>query len=188
MILGTVAEYVAGDGISIIIDGEDTSTEKKYTFLASYSPQVNDRILIEEVGDSYVVLGKIADESSSNTSIKLRTGTTPNIVELVDGAGEVISSVTVNRVAQDSGGHTISSTYGAKLASGTTPNIVILQTPNGVQLSTVTVNRVAEATSLMNQAYSNHNFLIQFRNGGNTTNPTLQFRVGTGSWYTLAKA
>ncbi len=58
MILGTVAA-VDSAGVQILIDGESTPTTKKYKRLSSYSPVVNDRVLIAEIGGSYVVLGKV---------------------------------------------------------------------------------------------------------------------------------
>lgn len=58
MILGKVT-VVDSNGVQLLIDGEDEPTTKKYKRLASYSPAVNDRVAIEKVGDSYVVLGKI---------------------------------------------------------------------------------------------------------------------------------
>lgn len=59
MIIGTVKSITAGVGVSVQIDGETSATEKKYAYLSSYSPVVNDRVLIAEVAGSYVVLGKI---------------------------------------------------------------------------------------------------------------------------------
>lgn len=59
MIIGTVKSNTSGSGLTIQIDGETSATTKKYTYLASYTPAVNDRVLIAEVAGSYVVLGKI---------------------------------------------------------------------------------------------------------------------------------
>lgn len=58
MILGTITSTNA-NGILLKIDGEDTATTKRYTFLSPYYPTANDRVLVEEVGDQYVILGKI---------------------------------------------------------------------------------------------------------------------------------
>ena len=47
-------------GISIQFDGETSASAKKYKRLASYSsPAVNDRVLLVNVGGTYIVLGKI---------------------------------------------------------------------------------------------------------------------------------
>lgn len=59
VILGTVKSNTSGSGVTVQIDGESSATTKKYTYLSSYSPAVNDRVLIAEVGGSYVILGKI---------------------------------------------------------------------------------------------------------------------------------
>lgn len=58
MIFGKVTAFDSG-GVQLLIDGEEETTIKKYKRLSSYSPTVNDRVAIEKVGDSYVVLGKI---------------------------------------------------------------------------------------------------------------------------------
>lgn len=58
MMLGTVMS--ANDsGVTIKIDGETSASTKRYVFLSSYFPLQDDRVLIEEVGGEYVVLGKI---------------------------------------------------------------------------------------------------------------------------------
>ena len=59
MILGTVQTITPGAGVTVLIDGETSATVKKYTYLSSYTPAVNDRVLIAEVAGSYVILGKI---------------------------------------------------------------------------------------------------------------------------------
>lgn len=59
MILGTVSAVDNNNGLQLIIDGEDTATTKKYTYVSSYVPTVNDRVLIEKIGGSYVVMGKV---------------------------------------------------------------------------------------------------------------------------------
>ena len=59
MIIGTVKSSTSGAGVTVQIDGESSATTKKYTYLSSYTPAVNDRVLIAEVAGSYVILGKI---------------------------------------------------------------------------------------------------------------------------------
>ena len=49
MILGTISAVDDDNGLQLIIDGEDTATTKKYTYMASYVPAANDRVLIEEI-------------------------------------------------------------------------------------------------------------------------------------------
>lgn len=59
MILGTISSYSSGSGVTLTIDGETSPTTKEYMFLGSYTPVVGDRVLIEEISDSYVVLGAV---------------------------------------------------------------------------------------------------------------------------------
>ena len=62
MILGKISAVDDDNGLQLIIDGEDAATTKKYTYMASYVPTANDRVLIEEVGGSYVIMGKVVSE------------------------------------------------------------------------------------------------------------------------------
>lgn len=55
--LGTVTS-ISG-GISVQFDGETTPSTKLYKRLASYSPTVNDRVLLVNVGGTYIIVGKI---------------------------------------------------------------------------------------------------------------------------------
>lgn len=59
MLLGTISSYTSGEGVKLTIDGESAPTAKNYMFLGSYTPVVGDRVLIEEISGSYVVLGKV---------------------------------------------------------------------------------------------------------------------------------
>lgn len=59
MILGTIGSYTAGQGVTLIIDGEDAPTTKSYYILKSYNPTVGDRVMIQEISGTYVVLGQV---------------------------------------------------------------------------------------------------------------------------------
>jgi len=59
MILGTITTWTNNGGVTVTIDGEEAPTTKKYMWLNSYLPQVGDRVLIAEIGGSYVILGKL---------------------------------------------------------------------------------------------------------------------------------
>lgn len=61
MLLGTISAVIENAGLRLTIDGESSPTTKEYRFLDSYIPQVGDRVLVAETGDSYVVLGKVTD-------------------------------------------------------------------------------------------------------------------------------
>lgn len=43
----------------IKFDGESSASSKKYSLLASYTPAINDRVLLAAVSGTYVILGKI---------------------------------------------------------------------------------------------------------------------------------
>ena len=58
MIIGTIASVEAG-AASVIIDSEDTATKKMYKSINSYSPKVGDRVLLDRIGGSYVIIGSI---------------------------------------------------------------------------------------------------------------------------------
>ena len=62
MILGTISAVDNDNGLQLIIDGEETATTKKYTYMASYVPAANDRVLIEEISGSYVIMGKVISD------------------------------------------------------------------------------------------------------------------------------
>lgn len=59
MILGTIGSYSSGTGVTVTIDGETDPTTKQYMFLSSYTPHVGDRVLIEEISGTYVVMGAV---------------------------------------------------------------------------------------------------------------------------------
>lgn len=66
MILGTISAVDSTNGLQLIIDGEDEPTTKKYTYMASYVPTANDRVLIEEISGSYVIMGKVINDVASS--------------------------------------------------------------------------------------------------------------------------
>lgn len=70
MILGTISAVDNTNGLQLIIDGEDTATTKKYTYMASYVPAANDRVLVEEVGGSYVIMGKVISNVASSGIVR----------------------------------------------------------------------------------------------------------------------
>ena len=71
MILGTISAIDDDNGLQLIIDGEDTPTTKKYTYIASYVPTVDDRVIIEEIGGSYVIMGKIISDVASSGVVRV---------------------------------------------------------------------------------------------------------------------
>ena len=55
--LGTVTS--TSGGVFVRFDGETTASQKSYKRLASYSPAVNDRVLLIKVGGTYIILGRV---------------------------------------------------------------------------------------------------------------------------------
>lgn len=70
MILGTISAVDNDNGLQLIIDGEDLPTTKKYTYMASYVPAANDRVLIEEISGSYVIMGKVISDVASSGIVR----------------------------------------------------------------------------------------------------------------------
>lgn len=70
MILGTISAVDNDNGLQLIIDGEDEPTTKKYTYMASYVPAANDRVLIEEISGSYVIMGKVISDVASSGIVR----------------------------------------------------------------------------------------------------------------------
>ena len=71
MILGTISAIDNDNGLQLIIDGEDVATTKKYSYIASYVPAANDRVIVEEIGGSYVIMGKIITDFSSSGVVRV---------------------------------------------------------------------------------------------------------------------
>ena len=70
MILGTISAVDNDSGLQLIIDGEDEPTTKKYTYMASYVPTANDRVIIEEISGSYVIMGKVINDYDSSGIVR----------------------------------------------------------------------------------------------------------------------
>lgn len=57
--LGTIpADYVSGRP-QVKFDDENTASTRTYTYLQSYIPTANDRVLVAMVGHGGVILGKV---------------------------------------------------------------------------------------------------------------------------------
>ncbi|MEG0165701.1 hypothetical protein [Anaerorhabdus sp.] len=64
MILGKIVSIDDINGISILIDGEDAPTKKKYSYASTYVPHIGDRVCIEEIAGTYIVMFAIIDKIS----------------------------------------------------------------------------------------------------------------------------
>jgi hypothetical protein len=57
--IGTIDAAYASGLAKVTFDGESTMDAKPYAYLHSYYPVAGDRVLLEPVGTSYVIVGKI---------------------------------------------------------------------------------------------------------------------------------
>lgn len=87
MILGTIGSYTSGSGLTVTVDGEDSPTTKQYMFLGSYSPTVGDRVLIEEISGSYVILGKVTNAYTAPSVSHADSATKATVSEYVSNGG-----------------------------------------------------------------------------------------------------
>ena len=96
MILGKVQAVNDNTGLQIVIDGEEEATTKKYRYLSSYVPKAGDRVLIEEIGDSYVVLGKIIEKySDSGKATSATSATSATVSQYVANEGETSTNIRI---------------------------------------------------------------------------------------------
>lgn len=125
MLLGTVSAVDPNNGITILIDGEDEATTKKYNYLSSYSPTAGDRVLVEEVGDSYVIIGRVTDDYSTaghahyadtaGTASTAETANTANTATSASSASTATTAGSATKATQDESGNNIKATYAADL-------------------------------------------------------------------------
>lgn len=142
MILGTISTVDADDGLTLIIDGEEEATTKMYHYLASYVPHADDRVAVEEIGDSYLIIGKVicASSQAGDVAYAERAGE-------ADHATTADSAGTADKATGDESGNNIKDSYAADLYSSGGATIQ-LKNKNGVTIgSSVTVNNVSSASS-----------------------------------------
>lgn len=109
MILGTVQARDNWEGLTLVIDGEDEPTTKKYHYLQSYVPSAGDRVLIADVGDSYVVIGRIITFYSN--AGKARTAESADSATTATRATNATNATYANYMKGYSGGSDIQLTY-----------------------------------------------------------------------------
>ena len=177
MILGTVHARDNTQGLQIVIDGEEEATEKKYHYLASYVPAAGDRVLIEEIGDSYVVIGKVIEQYASSGQARHASS-----ADSATSATSASSATTATKATQDGSGNTITTTYGASLGFTSSTGVLALKNKNGSNISTVTItaSSATKAEGLANT--SSPTQTIYMRVNGST------FSAATsknGPWYNL---
>lgn len=70
MKLAKVESVDQNSGLTLLVDGETSSTTKKYKYLNSYVPAENDRVVIDEISGSYVVIGKITNDYTDAGNVR----------------------------------------------------------------------------------------------------------------------
>lgn len=97
MKIGTITALDKSSGVQIKLDGEENGTAKKYSYIDSYIPAVGDRVLIEEISGSYVVIGKIiTDFSSSGISRYAKTAQTAASANTATSANTAQTAASAN--------------------------------------------------------------------------------------------
>ncbi|WP_218924883.1 hypothetical protein [Priestia megaterium] len=57
--LGTIQSGYSSGRPRVLFDGESVTSSKQYSYLSSYAPASNDRVLLANISGTYVILGKI---------------------------------------------------------------------------------------------------------------------------------
>lgn len=180
MLLGKVIAVDQNNGITILIDGEDEPTTKKYNYLSSYSPTADDRVLVEEAGDSYVIIGKVTDDYS--TAGRAHYADTAGTASTASSATSATNATNATNATKDESGNNIKATYGASLGFTSSTGVLALKNKNGSNISTVTItaSSAAKAEGVANTSAPSQT--IYFRVNGST------FSAATsknGPWYNL---
>lgn len=58
MIMATVKE-ISASGTKLQFDGEETTSGQFYYRLGTYTPTIDDRVLVEQIAGTHVILGKV---------------------------------------------------------------------------------------------------------------------------------
>jgi hypothetical protein len=123
MILGTISAVDNDNGLQLIIDGEDEPTTKKYTYMASYVPAANDRVILEDIGGSYVIMGKVISDITESGIVRSAENAT-NAQTAAECTGNAATATTA---ASCSGNAATATTAAA--CSGNAATATALQNP-----------------------------------------------------------
>lgn len=89
--LATVTKLFSRGTAQISFDGEETPSEKEYSYLSSYHPSEGDRVVLADVAGTHIILGSISHKVEPSPevpkSIKVSSVTTSSLTT---------SSLTVN--------------------------------------------------------------------------------------------
>ena len=118
MILGTISAVDDDNGLQLIIDGEDDPTTKKYTYISSYVPTANDRVLIEEISGSYVIIGNIiSDKDLSGIARTAQTAQSAQTAASATVAGSCTGNAATATIASSCSGNSATATRASSAAS-----------------------------------------------------------------------
>lgn len=67
---GRVVDLFENGLAQVRFDGEESPSEKSYTFLDSYNPAVGDRVLLAKTHSSYIIFGKLTQEITDDSDIE----------------------------------------------------------------------------------------------------------------------
>ena len=83
MILGKV-DSVTADGVTLLIDGESSPTTKSYQVVSATEPSAGDKVAIEEINGSYLVMGVLGASGGGGkvTEFTIPVGTKSMDVQL----------------------------------------------------------------------------------------------------------
>ena len=136
MILGVIYSVDNLNGLKVTIDGESAPSTKKYSYLASYVPTANDRVLIEEINGSYVILGKICTEVAQSGIVRqaaTAAACTGNAATATTAASCTGNAATATTAASCSGNAATATTAAA--CSGNAATATVSNTTKGFDYS-----------------------------------------------------
>ena len=165
MILGTISAIDNDNGVQLIIDGEDSPTTKKYTYMASYVPAANDRVIIEEIGGSYVLMGKVISDFASSgmarvaqTAVNATSADTATSAQTADTATNATNATTAASCSGNAATATVSNTtkgFDSTVGSTTGQLVTRVDRTYNSQLGTYIVTDVQ-------LAYGSHSFVYKY--------------------------
>ena len=59
LLIATVDNYNSATGCTLIFDGSDTASTKRYKYLTNASPINGSRVLVAKIAGSYLIIGRI---------------------------------------------------------------------------------------------------------------------------------
>jgi len=98
--LATVTGLFENGSAKVTFYGEEAESGKEYSYLASYFPTVNDKVIMARVGNSWVIMGRLMyDEIYMPTKDYYTKTETENLIEVAKG--EVLDAVDDDYLAID---------------------------------------------------------------------------------------